>query len=45
MIYEGSLVSDRVVFMEGGHIILNDHPDVLKQAEHQRLDKFIAKAA
>ncbi|WP_298146605.1 amino acid ABC transporter permease/ATP-binding protein [uncultured Acinetobacter sp.] len=38
-------VSDRVVFMEGGHIVLNDHPDVLKQAEHQRLDKFIAKAA
>lgn len=38
-------VSDRVVFMEGGHIVLNDHPEALKKAEHQRLDKFIAKAA
>ncbi len=38
-------VSDRVIFMEGGHIVLNDHPEMLKQAQHQRLDKFIAKAA
>ena len=38
-------VSDRVIFMEGGHIVLNDHPEILKQAQHQRLDKFIAKAA
>lgn len=38
-------VSDRVIFMEGGHIVLNDHPETLKQAQHQRLDKFIAKAA
>ena len=38
-------VSDRVIFMEGGHIVLNDDPETLKQAQHQRLDKFIAKAA
>ena len=38
-------VSDRVIFMEGGNIVLNDHNETLKQAQHQRLDKFIAKAA
>ena len=38
-------VSDRVVFMEGGHIVLNDSPDVLKQSGNERLEKFISKAA
>ncbi|MFV5405926.1 amino acid ABC transporter permease/ATP-binding protein [Acinetobacter sp. 228] len=38
-------VSDRVVFMEGGHIVLNDSPEALKQAGNERLDKFMARAA
>ncbi|WP_228138647.1 amino acid ABC transporter ATP-binding protein [Acinetobacter sp. SFD] len=38
-------VSDRVVFMEGGHIVLNDSPEALKQAGSERLDKFMARAA
>jgi len=38
-------VSDRVVFMENGHIVLNDTPEVLQQSGNERLEKFISKAA
>lgn len=38
-------VSDRVVFMENGHIVLNDTPEVLQLSGNERLKKFISKAA
>jgi len=36
-------VSDRVVFMENGHVVLNDTPEVLLQSENERFQKFISK--
>lgn len=38
-------VSDRVIFMENGHIVLNDTPAVLQQSGNERLEKFMAKEA
>lgn len=38
-------VSDRVVFMENGHIVLNDSPEVLQNSGNERLDRFMSKAA
>ena len=38
-------VSDRVVFMENGHIVLNDTPEVLQLSGNEPLEKFISKAA
>lgn len=36
-------VSDRVMFMEGGHVVLNDSPDVLMRTQHERFQRFIAQ--
>ncbi len=36
-------VSDRVVFMEGGHVILNDAPEVLEKSDNERFQRFISK--
>ncbi len=36
-------VSDRVVFMEGGHVILNDAPEVLEKTDNERFQRFISK--
>ncbi|WP_227509819.1 amino acid ABC transporter ATP-binding protein [Acinetobacter pragensis] len=36
-------VSDRVVFMENGHVILNDTPEILLQSDNERFQKFISK--
>lgn len=36
-------VSDRIVFMENGHVVLNDTPEVLLQSENERFQKFISK--
>lgn len=38
-------VSDRVMFMEGGHVVLNDTPEVLMHTQHERFQRFIAKDA
>ena len=35
-------VSDRVVFMEGGHVVLNDTPEVLEKTENERFQRFIS---
>ncbi|NOL48530.1 amino acid ABC transporter permease/ATP-binding protein [Pelistega europaea] len=34
-------VSDRVVFMENGHVVVDDKPDVLQNMAHERLQQFI----
>ena len=36
-------VSDRVVFMEGGHVVLNDAPEVLEKTDNERFQRFISK--
>lgn len=36
-------VSDRVVFMEGGHVVLNDAPKELLNSDNERFQRFIAK--
>ena len=36
-------VSDRVVFMEGGHVILNDAPEFLEKTDNERFQRFISK--
>lgn len=36
-------VSDRVVFMEGGHVILNDAPEILEKSDNERFQRFISK--
>ena len=36
-------VSDRVMFMEGGHVVLNDTPEVLQQSDNERFQRFISK--
>ncbi|OOV83539.1 amino acid ABC transporter permease/ATP-binding protein [Acinetobacter amyesii] len=36
-------VSDRVMFMENGHVVLNDTPEALMQSDNERFQKFIAK--
>lgn len=34
-------VSDRVVFMENGHVVVDDKPEVLQSMQHERLQQFI----
>lgn len=36
-------VSDRVMFMEGGHVIMNDSPENLRNCQNERLQSFIKK--
>ena len=36
-------VSDRVVFMENGHVVADDHPQELLVSQNERLQRFIGK--